>query len=405
MSVVQGQAQWIETTQEDFKDGNYERNLYSSHWGGGAVEFVPRFDLDNNGYMDLFTAGSGNATIYWGRSTGYSPGDKTTFPGSGLFGNCDAADLNLDGYADFVVIRKSGRRIVVYWGSPTGPDTSNTIEIPLENSLGEAIFIADFNKDGFLDIACDYYKTGFGCVFWGSPSGYDASNRTDLPIVIGQHNIEVGDLNRDGWLDIVFNDNPEYIIYWGRPSGFSSSDRTTLPALDVLGPHGLSISDLNGDGFLDIITTAWYAAGSQIFWGDPLGYSPGNQQVLNPGNSYGGSTVADMKDIPMAIRALEASLINQVEELLPIIISTEIWIFLSTGWVTVTFPGVLTLSLTRLFLPAQIITEPSEKLEMSIQENMMRVTFPQFMMPEMSRIGEISVGATAFLRGVILRCT
>lgn len=33
-------GQWIETTQQDFADGWYDRDLYSSHRGDGAVKFV-----------------------------------------------------------------------------------------------------------------------------------------------------------------------------------------------------------------------------------------------------------------------------------------------------------------------------------------------------------------------------
>jgi hypothetical protein len=42
------QNTWVETSQSDFMDGIYERNLYASNRGGGAVEFAPRFDQNND---------------------------------------------------------------------------------------------------------------------------------------------------------------------------------------------------------------------------------------------------------------------------------------------------------------------------------------------------------------------
>ncbi len=42
------QGMWLETTQEDFADGIFERNLFVSHRNGGALEFVPRLDLNND---------------------------------------------------------------------------------------------------------------------------------------------------------------------------------------------------------------------------------------------------------------------------------------------------------------------------------------------------------------------
>ena len=292
-----GQILWVETTQGDFSDGTHERDLYASHRGGGAVEFAPRFDLNDDGYLDLFTSNRflPYAAVYWGSASGYSPTDRRLFPIPARGGNCKGADLNLDGYTDFV-IKVYSNPVLIFWGTPTGPDSSNTTEIPVAGGTGEACFIADLDKDGYLDMTIDHFRDGIGCILWGSAAGYDSAMRTELPVEIGQHNIEVGDLNRDGWLDIVFNNLPYYPIYWGSPSGFSAANRTTLPTLDVSGAHGLSIADLNGDGFLDIITTGWYHTGSQIYWGSQSGYSPGDVQILYPGYSMGGSTIADMNE-------------------------------------------------------------------------------------------------------------
>ncbi len=73
------QEMWIETSQEDFRDGIYERNLFASHRDGGVLEFVPRFDLNDDGYIDLFTADAGGPSvrIYWGSSDGFSASDYT----------------------------------------------------------------------------------------------------------------------------------------------------------------------------------------------------------------------------------------------------------------------------------------------------------------------------------------
>ncbi len=285
---------WIETTQADFADGIYERNSYASHLDGGTIEFAPRFDLNNDGYIDLFTADRSGpyATIYWGSAGGYTPSNKTLFPTTGA-GNCDAGDLNNDGYSDFVIIHKYTPKISIYWGSTTGPSPANYFDILLPAYDGEACFIADFNKDGYLDIVVDQCLPGYGAIFWGSSTGYDFNNRTDLPAQMGQHNIEVADFNQDNWLDILFNDyGTGNKIYWGSSSGFSPSNFTQLPTL--YGNHGISVADLDQNSFLDLIFTEWYNMQSYIYWGDSTGYSASNMQVLNPGYCYGGSAVADI---------------------------------------------------------------------------------------------------------------
>lgn len=284
---------WTETTQGDFADGTYERNIYASHLDGGAIEFAPRFDLNNDGYIDLFTADRSGpyVKIFWGSATGYSSNNRTLFPSAGA-GNCDAADLNGDGYVDFLVAHSHEYKISIYWGSTTGPDPSNYSDIPLSAYDGEACFIADFNKDGYLDIAIDRAILGHSAILWGSSTGYDFNNRTDLPCEYGQHNIEVADFNKDNWLDILFNDLNDDKIYWGSATGFVPANVTTLP--HFYSSHGASVADLDGNEYLDIIITHWYDIQSYIYWGDSTGYSYSNMQVLNPGYCYGGSAVADI---------------------------------------------------------------------------------------------------------------
>lgn len=290
---------WVETTQEDFADGTYERNIYASHHDGGTIEFAPRFDLNNDGYIDLFTADAYGpyACIYWGSASGYSPGNTTFFPTTGA-ANCDAADLNGDGYTDFIVAHRLTPKISIYWGTPTGPNSSFYFDIPATQQARQGIFAADFNKDGYLDIITSQeYIYGYSAIFWGSATGYDVNNRTDLPTVFGVHNIEVADFDWDSWLDILITQytNPNNIIYWGDSSGFSPSNCTLLPGP---GSHGASVADLNRDRYLDLIFTAWDAGPGQsyIYWGSSSGYSTGNMQILYPGSCYGGSAVADIND-------------------------------------------------------------------------------------------------------------
>jgi len=292
---------WIETTQEDFADGTYEKNLYASHHNGGAMEFAPRFDLNNDGYIDLFCSDEHGPYIrmYWGSDTGYSAGNVTLFPTTGGSNN-DVADLNSDGYADFIVSHQFNQRVSIYWGTPDGPQPDFYLDLYSLTAVRQAIYAADFNKDGYLDLATGQEFTyGKGAVLWGSASGYSVNNRTDLPLIKACHNAEVADLNTDGWLDIVFVNTQGYgtspnIIYWGSESGFSPTQSTTLEGLG--GNHGSSVADLNNDTYLDLIFNGRYDQRAYIYWGSAHGYSPLNRQVLNPSACLGGSSVAHMND-------------------------------------------------------------------------------------------------------------
>ncbi len=287
------ECSWLETSQQDFRDGTFERNIYASHRQGGAVEFTCRFDLNNDGYVDLAMSHCFSTSyVYWGSASGYDPVNRTAY-GASRGGNCDAADLNVDGFPDLLWINYP--YLTIYWGTSSGPDPFNYFRFGLYYGSNEAMAIADFNKDGHLDIVAEAYTGSTAAVFWGSSTGYSEGRRTELPNVGGDHNAEVGDFDRNGWLDLLLlSINGSNTIYWGRNTGFSSADRTLLPYYASLS-HGSSVADLNRDGYLDLVLST-YAGSSvaHIYWGNPSGYSTGNRTVLSPGSCFGGSSVADM---------------------------------------------------------------------------------------------------------------
>ena len=286
---------WIETSQQDFADGIFEKNLFASHFNGGAVEFVPRWDLNNDGYIDLFTADAHGpyARIFWGSASGFNT--VTLFPVTGS-ANCDAADLNRDGYVDFVVAHNLTPKISIYWGTPTGPTPTFYFDIPTAVSGRQGVFIADLDKDGYLDIITSQeYIAGNSAIFWGDSLDYNPNRRTDLPSYFGVHNIEVADFNWDSWLDILIT---QYLdannkIYWGSAAGYSPANYTLLPGPDS---HGASVADLNRDRLLDLVFTAWNGSDSYIYWGSRTGYSISNMDTLLPGSCYGGSAIADLNN-------------------------------------------------------------------------------------------------------------
>jgi hypothetical protein len=273
-------------------------------------------DLDNDGHPDILfvnsldgTAGGPTSTyVYWGSTKGtYSPSARLTLPMSTEA--YTAADLNNDGYADLIFATRGGVQIL--WGSAAGYSLRNSATLP--GHYGFNVSVADFNRDGYLDI-CVSDWTGSAdqdrvVVYWGGPSGFSADNRWSAPFP-GIRGLVIADLDGNGYPDILVTGTAEKAaIFWNGPGGFNADHKTILPTKESITAQ---VADLNGDGYLDIVipnlydydkleypkgptdisaptqTRPW-EAGTYVYWGGPNGFSASNRLVLP---TVGGEDVA-----------------------------------------------------------------------------------------------------------------
>ncbi len=316
---------WVETTQEDFRDGIYEHNLYATHRAyhdslPGDVEWIPRWDFNGDGWMDAVVSNivelgsqdpiKDSIYVYLGgpEDEYFLPTRRLSYP-TGAGANVVGCDLNLDGYTDLIlqnyrlygVADRGG--ITLFWGTDSGPTPENYRVIGECAAQVEAVTVADLNRDGWLDIIHGGYPdlmSSFG-IFWGDSSfAYDSV--TILPALTPRHNFEVADLDKDGYYDIVvvnyltrdepFQELPNY-IYWGGPQGYSASNRTELMYLQP-NAHGLTVADFNKDGWLDLVFTGLEKVSVAYLY-----YGKGNRQfsapeTLQAGKCFGGSAAADI---------------------------------------------------------------------------------------------------------------
>ncbi|MCA9945993.1 MAG: VCBS repeat-containing protein [Anaerolineales bacterium] len=295
-------------------------------------------DLNNDGYTDIIIANSGNyefidapfaqirlsnedhtmpdAQIYWGGPDGYDQNRTTGIPGERP-SSIAAMDLNLDGILDLAMagggeFHPPYVNSRIYWGTQDGYQRDRFVSLPTNAATGTAV--GDLNKDGYPDVVFanlgDYtFPFPPSLIYWGGPDGYLADNRTELE-THGVGGLVIHDMNRDGWLDIVFSNSagfppvdelldygqdynwPPSYIYLGGPKGFSAEQRIELP---TKGATGVKVADFNKDGFPDIV---FANAGSFalpplpdtfVYWGSTAGYSVDNRTDLA---TDGGSAVS-----------------------------------------------------------------------------------------------------------------
>jgi len=123
---------WVESTFEDFADGQVADAMYVSHrrsldCDSGCVEYEAKFDLNNDGYYDLIASDARGpyVRVYFGSATGYSPDHCRVLPVQGGDA-CDIADLNCDGHADIYINSYSYTPDFVLWG----PDWARCDTLP-----------------------------------------------------------------------------------------------------------------------------------------------------------------------------------------------------------------------------------------------------------------------------------
>ena len=287
-----------------FNDGDGNFRLDNSFFQGSIPELVDARkaitgDFNGDGRLDIFVAG-----------TGY---DQPPFPGEapvlllstenglkqvegldnliGFHHGAAAADIDNDGDLDIFVTDNitSGPFFLINDGD--GVFSHNVDVLPSEiNDL--SIFtseLVDVDSDGFPDLLVsghEHEPEDAGSpttIYWGSATGqYDGSRKTTLPGVDGRGiivDIDVGDLDGDGFEDIVLNRTAEDPFYSGfyiqiiSGVGNRAFSDTTSQSIDFGAKETsvwivwLRLIDINGDGHLDItVDDPGDDAGAEFSW-------------------------------------------------------------------------------------------------------------------------------------------
>ena len=200
------------------------------------------------------------------------------------FGGAFAVELaDLDGDGDLDAVGAAAGSGEVSWWENVAGDGSTWTEHTIDLAFSDAISVAvgDVDRDGRLDVvgaATD------GEIAWWPNDGTPAAGAwTRFPIDVsfaGARAVRLADLDRDGLLDVVAAGTVADQVLWWRNDGTPLDDTVDLGSGErwverlvgsVNGPVALAIADLDGDGFEDVLAGA-QAAGQIGWWrndGDP----------------------------------------------------------------------------------------------------------------------------------------
>ncbi len=246
---------------EAFSRGEFEhagQNIYVSR--GGRIQLIHRWDLNNDGYYEFVFSNTHNVMLGGVDALGYLQTAR------GFRSAVSPVHRSIALYDLWLQEEKSRDRVVRF---------------PVERP--GAVQFHDLDRDGWTDIL--FASSGAGdtvstdsLVYWGDATGYRTLRRVELPTV-GARDLAVGDLNRDGYTDIVFANSGSRkplktgegsYIYWGSSDRYGIHHRSVVPTRSAI---GCALGDLNGDGHLDLIfaTSEQGRGGLWFFAGSPEG--------------------------------------------------------------------------------------------------------------------------------------
>ena len=266
--------------------------------GGVEMNTALAADLNRDGVADLVVAGKRHTLVFQGAPGGLKSAPAADLPAENSHA-LEAADLNRDGWTDLVVanagVEPAQPKSVIYWGGEKGfsPDRSASLA-----TLGAmAVKAGDLNRDGYPDLVFGNMSTSRGVptqVFWGSASGYSDLRRRELQ-AFGAIGVGLADFDRDGNQDLVLLNHLSSSgetslptsIYWGNKEHLYSAAAATH--LQPGGYMMYTVADFDDDGYPDLVLV--HAGHASVWWGGAAGYQPGNRTELPITTLPGGANV------------------------------------------------------------------------------------------------------------------
>ncbi len=240
----------------DFANPNPELRLFRSMYRypvGNRPFAVVAADFNLDGYLDLATAneGANSVSVRLARKEGgfdahveYAVGRSPQ--------SLAAADFNGDDLPDLATANRDSDNVSILLGDGEGGFAKQQRLSLRDAAAPEAMVAADFDADGWADLATANRNDKTVAIFMGSEEGFADAEYAHAGA--GPRSIAAADLDLDGNLDLVTaNRNANEIgVLFGRGDGHFL---TVRPWLAGKLPSTVAIADFNDDDLPDILVS------------------------------------------------------------------------------------------------------------------------------------------------------
>ena len=239
-----------------------------------GAEDVCLGDVNNDGHLDMVTgsADSGGIALYLGDGSGITwIYQQCALPSSDDWTlRVQFADFNRDGYLDLAATCGKGPRVFLNDTKGDWIPSFNGMPTPMMGGIYAGLDVADFNDDGLLDVVVGNDTVGPEIYLQQQDGSWAQTNTVFREMEGGTYGVKAGDINGDGHLDLVCTGRFEYTVGYvygifvllGDGQGhWKFIPNSGLPITDLEVTWGVTIGDFSNDGVPDVVVaTGGYVA-------------------------------------------------------------------------------------------------------------------------------------------------